>query len=185
MMQRLAEKERKEDSGILKWHLFSGGLSCNPYDECLIVKDGWAELREITLPQPSTKPINTWEDLVPALPPDTYSHLQSILSGTSPLSVITERMHEICPAPMNYRAEKLRPSVSKDLQDLWRTAESLTLYTMLHHTCQLHALTDWITTKAEDRQLVHDERYVMEQLKACGKKVNEVKGYCAIKQKRS
>jgi len=173
MVQRLAEKEGMEESSILKWHLFSGGLSCNPYDDCLVVQGGWAELREIGLPQVSAK-VNTWKDLLPSLPSDTQTHLQAILTGTSPIVAITERMREVCPAPMNYRAEKLRPSFSKDLQELWRSAESLALYAMLHHTCQLHALTDWVTTNPADRQLTHDERYVKEQLKACGKKVNEV-----------
>ena len=173
MVQRLTEKSRRDDCSILKWHLFSGGLSSNPYDECIKVTEEWMELQDIPVPKVTSSAVSTWEELVVTLPGEIQKHIQEIVTGESPIHRIETHMREIVPAPMNYRAEKLRPSFSKELQELWRMAEAVTLYTLLHHTSQFSTLSDWVTTP-EHQPLVHDERYVTEQLKACAKKVNEV-----------
>ena len=163
------EAEKSESHQYLEWQIFKGGLANLNFEEFLTKED--SKWKYSPIEEEQLRMEESVNSLTESLPEEHKQELLNIDKG--PVCQLLNEVRKVQPEPMNLRAESLRKSFTKDLQTYWRKVQCVALYTMAYHTQHLNSLKKWIQTGKVD-SLMHEEKYIQEQLQAYGKLLNEI-----------
>ena len=154
---------------ILNWSIFEGGLS-DLKIENFIQKDSNDWIFSETA-QNYTKVLKT-EELSKSLSPGHADTLKSIKSGTHQVNLLLKEIRKDHKHPQHYLSEKLRPGFKAEDKLLWDYLEGILLYTMIYHTHEGKDFDELLAFSENPGKL--ENNYFKDQLRAYGKKLNEI-----------